>query len=53
MFIYLIRLSDRLHIVLPAAAQRKIRYKETRYLMADARVNARKYKDFEAWLSTN
>jgi len=48
-FIYLVRLSDQLGIDLQAAAaERKIRYNETRYPVEKARGNAKKYTEFEA-----
>jgi NTP pyrophosphatase (non-canonical NTP hydrolase) len=47
-FIYLVRLADQMGIDLQAAAERKIRYNETRYPVAKARGNAKKYTEFEA-----
>jgi NTP pyrophosphatase (non-canonical NTP hydrolase) len=46
-FIYLIRLADKLGVDLYAAAERKLAENERRYPVAKARGNARKYTEFE------
>lgn len=46
-FIYLIRLSDKLGVDLYAATERKLAENERRYPVAKARGNARKYTEFE------
>jgi dCTP diphosphatase len=46
-FIYLVRLADRLHVDLYAAADRKLLANEEKYPVDKARGNAKKYTEFE------
>ena len=46
-FLYLIRLADRLSVDLPAVAREKIRINAAKYPIEKARGNSRKYKEFK------
>jgi len=46
-FIYLVRMADKLGVDLVAAAERKLDANELKYPVAKARGNASKYTDFE------
>ena len=46
-FIYLVRLADKLQVDLHAAVDRKLEINETKYPVAKAKGNAKKYKDFD------
>ncbi len=46
-FIYLVRLADRLEVDLLAAADRKLDNNESKYPIEKAKGNARKYTDFD------
>ena len=46
-FIYLVRLADRLEVDLHAAAERKLDVNETKYPIDKAKGNAKKYTDLD------